>query len=393
LYRRIPLEFYGDYMGAFLDKPKTEKTIASGEGNGLRFGVASMQGWRVEMEDAHCAVASIPGNLGQWSFFAVFDGHAGARVSERCAKDLLNTIVQTEEFRRVNPESMPSEQEIQQGIREGFLSLDERIRQLPEVTSGEDKSGSTAVCVLISPENFFFANCGDSRAILVRSNKVHFATMDHKPNNPEEKQRIQNAGGSVMIQRVNGSLAVSRSLGDYDYKKVEGLDATKQLVSPEPEISITSRDKTTDEFIVLACDGVWDVMSNEELNTFIQHRLAVTGDLTKVCNEVIDNCLYKGSRDNMSIVIIALDSAPKVNPAMALQDHDLDEQLKVAITEYLDVCKAGEIDISGLVSHLSGLNLEGYPPGGIVSKRYLIDATFNEYLERNPDKKGSDFDN
>lgn len=67
-------------MGAFLDKPKTDKFQEGGEGNGLRFGVASMQGWRVEMEDAHMARTDLVGPLKDWSYFAVFDGHAGATV-------------------------------------------------------------------------------------------------------------------------------------------------------------------------------------------------------------------------------------------------------------------------------------------------------------------------
>lgn len=104
----------------------------------------------------------------------------------------------------------PSVEEIREGIREGFLTLDARIRKMIEGELSDDKSGSTAVCVLVSPKHIFFANCGDSRALLIRDGKVSFSTVDHKPANPVEKERIQNAGGSVMIQRVNGSLAVSR---------------------------------------------------------------------------------------------------------------------------------------------------------------------------------------
>lgn len=85
-------------MGAFLDKPKTDKEVSKGDGNGLRYGLSSMQGWRIEMEDAHCAVVGLPHGLDEWSFFAVFDGHAGARVSAHCAQNLLESILQVEEF-------------------------------------------------------------------------------------------------------------------------------------------------------------------------------------------------------------------------------------------------------------------------------------------------------
>jgi protein phosphatase 1B len=155
----------------------------------------------------------------------VFDGHAGARVSAHCAENLLDTIIQSESFGETatssnGPVSAEQIESVKQGIRDGFLKLDEKMKKLPEVASGEDKSGSTAVCALISSTHFFFANCGDSRGVLSRSGKAFFSTQDHKPINPQEKERIQKAGGSVMIQRVNGSLAVSRALGDYEYKQV-----------------------------------------------------------------------------------------------------------------------------------------------------------------------------
>ena len=283
-------------MGAFLDKPKTEKHNESGAGNGLRYGLSSMQGWRVEMEDAHAAVIGLSDLLKDWSFFAVFDGHAGANVSAFCAEQLLESIVSTEEFRMAGePESAgPSQDNVQSAIKTGFLNLDQKMRMMPEVQSGEDKSGSTAVCVMSSPRHMYFGNCGDSRAVLFRDGNVCFSTQDHKPANPQEKERIQNAGGSVMIQRVNGSLAVSRALGDFEYKNVEGRGPCEQLVSPEPEIFVVDRDEK-DEFVILACDGIWDVMSNNDLCHFVRNRMQLTDDLKTVCNQVVDTCLFKVS--------------------------------------------------------------------------------------------------
>lgn len=100
-----------------MNKPETKKYNESGEGNGLRYGVASMQGWRVEMEDAHHAQLTLNGTLSDWSYFGVFDGHAGARVSAHCAENLLECILQTDEFRR---------EEIAEAIRVGFLDLDKK---------------------------------------------------------------------------------------------------------------------------------------------------------------------------------------------------------------------------------------------------------------------------
>ena len=96
-----------------------------------------------------------------------------------------------------------------------------------------------------------------------------------------------------MIQRVNGSLAVSRALGDFEYKNVDGKGPTEQLVSPEPEFYMKKRDKDKDEFLVLACDGVWDVMTNEDICSFVSARMRITDNLEQIANEVIDTCLHK----------------------------------------------------------------------------------------------------
>lgn len=96
-----------------------------------------------------------------------------------------------------------------------------------------------------------------------------------------------------MIQRVNGSLAVSRALGDFEYKNVDGKGPMEQLVSPEPEFYMKPREMDKDEFLVLACDGVWDVMTNEDICSFVSARMKVTDDLEHIANEVIDTCLHK----------------------------------------------------------------------------------------------------
>ncbi|KAJ3638198.1 hypothetical protein MTP99_001600 [Tenebrio molitor] len=354
-------------MGAFLDKPKTDKFQECGEGNGLRYGVASMQGWRVEMEDAHMARTNLGDALKDWSYFAVFDGHAGAKVSAHCAEHLLDAIMQTEEF----------QEDVMKGIHNGFLELDNKMRSLPEMTSGEDKSGTTAVCAFVSPRLIYIANCGDSRAVLCRAGSPVFTTQDHKPGLPSERERIVKAGGNVMIQRVNGSLAVSRALGDYEYKNVEGRGPCEQLVSPEPEIFVRDRDDGEDEFLVLACDGIWDVMSNEDLCQYIHNRLLVTDNLQEVTSQVIDTCLYKGSRDNMSIVLVVFPGAPTPTQEAIEAEKELDATLERRIKEIVDENEDNEFSM--VLHKLVSLNIEGLPPGGgLAAKRALIEKIFKE---------------
>ncbi|XP_076855836.1 protein phosphatase 1bb isoform X1 [Brachyhypopomus gauderio] len=363
-------------MGAFLDKPKTEKHNAHGAGNGLRFGLSSMQGWRVEMEDAHTAVVGLPHGLDHWSFFAVYDGHAGSRVANYCSKHLLEHIVTNSEDFQPGADSVEG---VKSGIRSGFLKIDEYMRNFSDLRNGMDRSGSTAVGVLMSPEHLYFINCGDSRAVLCRAGQVRFSTQDHKPCNPREKERIQNAGGSVMIQRVNGSLAVSRALGDYDYKCVDGKGPTEQLVSPEPEVYEIPRVQEEDEFVVLACDGIWDVMSNEELCEFVHSRLEVWDDLEKVCNSVVDTCLHKGSRDNMSVVLVCFPNAPKVSEEAVKRESELEKFLESRVEEIME--KSGEEgipDMAYVMRSLSAENIQNLPPGGgLASKRSVIEAVYN----------------
>lgn len=182
-------------------------------------------------------------------------------------------------------------EQVKEAIREGFLDIDSHMHKLTRQDNW-DRSGSTAASVLISPHYTYFINCGDSRTLLCRNGQVVFYTEDHKPFNPREKERIQNAGGSVTLQRINGSLAVSRALGDFDFKEVEWRPQTEQLVSPEPEVYELER-TPEDEFLILACDGVWDAIGNEELCAFVRSRLQVCDDLRDICSQVIDLCLYK----------------------------------------------------------------------------------------------------
>lgn len=372
-------------MGAFLDTPKTDKYNEHGEGNGLHYGVASMQGWRMEMEDAHRAITGLDGGLADWSYFAVFDGHAGASVSAHSAEHLLECIMQTEEFKA---------DDVIKGIHSGFLSLDDKMRDLPHMCNGVDKSGSTVVCAFISPKNIYIANCGDSRAVLCRSGEPVFSTCDHKPILPAEKERIQKAGGCVVIQRVNGLLAVSRALGDYEYKKVEGRGPCEQLVSPEPEIFVRDRDDEQDEFLVLACDGIWDVMTNEALCNFIHSRLLITDDLEAVSNQVIDTCLYKGSRDNMSIVLITFPGAPKPSPEAKKKEAELDLFIERTIKDIVSKEEGKQdFEFMSLLHILMQHSIPNLPPGGgLPAKQKFIENVFRQECPNRADSIGIMYD-
>jgi len=321
-------------MGAFLDKPITDKTNGQGEGNGLKYGYSSMQGWRMTMEDAHTTVPTVPG-LDSCSFYGVYDGHCGHTIAKYSSENLLNEFLKHSDLAElINSDNRDKIEPsvISKVMQEGFVYLDDYMRTIPPWKNGEDQSGTTAVCAFITKSDIICANCGDSRAIFSRAGDLKLVTRDHKPYNDDERRRIEKAGGSVMMQRVNGSLAVSRALGDYEYKSTSNMTSVEQQVSPLPEIFVLERDCAHDEFLVIACDGIWDVMSNQEVLEFIHKELQIREDRGHICDNLIEECFQRGSRDNMSVVLVTFPAAPVVNEE-AIQRDEAEKRRIAALTE------------------------------------------------------------
>lgn len=182
------------------------------------------------------------------------------------------------------------------------------------------QAGATSVVVCIRGDKAYCANAGDSRAVFSRKGGVAVdMSVDHKPMNEEERRRITNAGGFVSEGRVNGSLALSRALGDFEYKRNKELSEKEQAVTAFPEIREFDL-QDGDEFMILACDGIWDVMSSQECVSFVRERLIAghkSGDgaefkVSRICEELCDRCLAPDTRgsglgcDNMSVVIVVM---------------------------------------------------------------------------------------
>ena len=173
--------------------------------------------------------AEVPGEP-SYSFFGVFDGHGGKYISDCAARDLLQRILSTEEWKSGGRDV----EVLKAAMRTGFIKLDEELKASEEVVTRDDHSGSTAVTALITPTHIFVANCGDSRSIMVSDGAAIEMSHDHKPYLEAETKRIEEAGGTVAMKRVNGDLAVSRALGDFVYKRSANLPPEKQQVSCEP---------------------------------------------------------------------------------------------------------------------------------------------------------------
>lgn len=316
--------------------PVTQKNCSDGLKGHLAWSTAEMQGWRDSMEDAHLTVASlseavsegtIDGGWSNVSLFGVFDGHGGFQVAKFCERHLPRAIA-----------SRPSSN-IGAAMAEAFVEMDQllkepqgmkEIRRLSALAKSSrsrrqtaEGMGTTAVLCCVTPSTLIVGNCGDSRAVLCRGGSAIELSQDHKPDLPDERARIEQAGGWVQsgsVPRVNGDLSLSRALGDLEYKDAK-LPPENHIVSAVPEIRSITRGNT-DEFLLLACDGVWDVLSSQAAVDFVRQQLGdpkswgwriATGKLkgSEILSQLLDHCLSPDlastaglGGDNMTAVLV-----------------------------------------------------------------------------------------
>lgn len=173
--------------------------------------------------------------------------------------------------------------------------------------------GTTALVVLIIKNKCYIANAGDSRAVLCRDNSPYRLSTDHKADEPQEEKRIIKSGGYVtkqmnkqgkQIGRVNGMLAVSRAFGDF---------FLEPFVIAEPEIKSFQLSSTQEEFLILACDGLWDVISDEEAFSTVMNNSSLPNSTELAAIALRELALTKESQDNISIVVLKL---PKADPTI-----------------------------------------------------------------------------
>jgi serine/threonine protein phosphatase PrpC len=336
--------FFGEHSDPrTANEPITKKTTVRGSVNEagiVDYAFSGMQGWRMTMEDAHMVCTEIhvdgrdePLPKGH-AIFGVMDGHGGDFTSEFAADNFMTIFSSNSHLKKYakmskeDQSNVPGIECLRPALAETFANLDIEIRKQQnkrndtylslskqQQQQGDDssqkvkfeRSGSTCVVAIVTPSHIICANAGDSRAIIRRGGKVLPLSFDHKPNNIPENERICQAGGFVKCKRVDGDLAVSRGLGDFSYKCNEALPVEQQKVIPDPEFVIYPRSKE-DEFMILACDGVWDVATNEQCASFIQTLMNDgESDLGMICEEAIDTCLDKNSRDNMTISMVTFE--------------------------------------------------------------------------------------
>ena len=280
------------------------------------FGLSSTIGLRPTMEDAH----DIQTNFwphGKSAFFAVYDGHGGDQVAHYLKRSLFSRIKQA--LRTVKN---PQPELIDLVIRTIFRRIDQEI--LTYLKHNGYNSGSTAAIALVLNNHCFLIWCGDSRALVSRNGMLVGATVDHKPNSPAERQRLEKHGGSVINNRLHiphGSIAVSRAFGDPDYK----LQVKDGFIAAPSIKHLTVK---PNDVIVVACDGLWDVYNNSQiahlaltLSNEIKPGTTTLSDYPPFADDVhpdlkdrnarmdliarafIHKALNKASTDNISVIV------------------------------------------------------------------------------------------
>ena len=249
-------------MGSYLSEPIRTKKTETGENRQIKYASCEMQGWRSTMEDAKIVNLSLDSES---MLFGVFDGHEGNEVAEFVSRHFCQELLRNKFYQRGNYE---------EALKENFLRMDELLRSPDgikevirisrnlsndhevEADSSLIVAGCTSIVALIHRNTIYVANAGDSRCVLSRGGKAIDLSQDHKPNLPEETDRILKAGGTISSDgRVMGNLNLSRCIGDLQFKNNESIPQKDQMITAYPGIKIEAI-TAKDQFLILACDGV-----------------------------------------------------------------------------------------------------------------------------------------
>ncbi|XP_060186913.1 protein phosphatase 2C 77-like isoform X1 [Lycium barbarum] len=311
------------------------------------WGITTIQGKRPEMEDTAIALprflripsqmlmdAPVSHALSQTltaHLYGVYDGHGGSQqVAKYCHERLHMALAQEIDIMKKdsNNGSINWKEQWSKAFLNCFCRVDDEVGGFSSETDEPDLAaiapeavGSTAVVAVVSPTHIIVANCGDSRAVLCRAKLPMPLSVDHKPNREDECTRIEELGGKVINwdgHRVSGVLAVSRSIGDR---------YLRPYVIPDPEMMFVPRVKE-DDCLILASDGLWDVLTNEEACDVARRRILLWhkkngGTLTNERGVNVDPAaqdaaeyltrlaLQRGSRDNISVIVVDLKAQRK----------------------------------------------------------------------------------
>ena len=289
------------------------------------YGVNCYKGiYRDYNEDRVCIffnIAKPRSFIGEWpnslSIFGIFDGHGGKKCAEFLRDNLHLYLIHNENF--------PSNME--RAIQEAFDKIDEDFLLKEAVTNNfilTDNSGSCANVCIIADSDCYIANVGDSRAFISkkRGTQLEQLSFDHKPDVKSESRRIRKNKGKIYKSTLNddvlrilpGNLAVSRAFGNAS-SKIELLGGKKNVIISTPDIIKIKLDESEEcDYIFMGCDGIYDKLTNEDVNKSIwetlRHQSTLTNsihDQSALCADLIlKTVMSKGGTDNVTAIVIGL---------------------------------------------------------------------------------------
>lgn len=270
------------------------------------------KGGRPYQEDRHSELKGI--GCKDSSLYAIFDGHGGSGASEYCKEHLLKYVIQDPNYNKHIPTALYN----------SFCKVDDEFTSIARIRYLND--GTTAVVAVIHNNVIYVANAGDSRGIIAqKGGKAKGMSVDHKPDREDEEKRIKALGGRVLHWgrwRVEGILAVSRAIGDI---------ALQPYVTAEPEI-MEKTIGSEDEYLILASDGVWDVMSNEDVARFVVTALSnstnVDGDFINIARHLCAEAMLLGSTDNVTALVIDLKNRVSTKYDYLANDNNVNNRNK-----------------------------------------------------------------
>lgn len=296
---------------------------------GIHFGVSSLQGRRNTQEDRWVVVPALAEECEDVAYVGLYDGHGG----EECA-NILHDQLHSWVFKdfKENGERMG------EALESCFLELDSFVCDY--LLQKGDLSGSTATSIVMMRSSdqrgvsMTVAHVGDCRLVLVRRNgEVVNITSDHRLDCAPERERIIKSGGRVVNNRVNGVMAITRAFGDLEFKGLLGPrgndssassmgiapilqqqqnpfakdeEKTPALLTARPDVHSVALDPATDECLVLACDGLWDVLTSEEAAEIVRERLKLHGSVQLAAKELAQEAIRRYSNDNITVLLASL---------------------------------------------------------------------------------------
>ncbi|KAG2790744.1 hypothetical protein Pcac1_g397 [Phytophthora cactorum] len=238
------------------------------------------------------------------AYFGLYDGHGGPEVAEYLAEKLHENVFSHLQKATNEPKSARSMQSadivLTDVVRTAYAATDEEIfkQELP--------SGSTAVSVVIRGSTALVSSVGDSQVVLSTNGQAKDMCIAHTPDLSSERDRILKAKGQISKGRIYGMLGVSRAFGDIDFKTGRGEFKNRfngDLVCATPDL-VVHEVKSQDEFMVLGCDGLYDVMEPQDVVNFVRAKLGLHGNVQHATEELVSHAIALGSTDNVSAIIV-----------------------------------------------------------------------------------------